>query len=136
MKREIKFRVWDSYLKVMHHDMHLYHELITQLANGKDRYIPLQFVGLKDKNGVEIYEGDMMLVQDYNSNYPIKYVVVFNDDAAFRMRYVDRFVRNEGSFYDGAISRDAYSYKVYEVIGNIYQHPHLLTPSQVNEERK
>jgi uncharacterized phage protein (TIGR01671 family) len=126
--REIKFRAWNTKEKVM-----LYRKLFEMnwystpkntanssncwgpISGGQSRFMePMQYTGLKDKNGVEIYEGDVVEVASFN---PSRYEVVFNR-GGFCMR------RSKASLYypDGKYLEDG------EVIGNIYQNPELLKP--------
>lgn len=83
-----------------------------------------KFTGLVDMNGVDIYEGDIISARRIGANYPTKWVVVFNDDEAFRMRWEGRYLRKESSFYDEKV--DVLKHNIFEVIGNIHEHPNLL----------
>lgn len=119
--REIKFRAWCKRHKVM-----IYHIgsinwneqnniFVNQDAKCAGNEILMQYTGLKDKNGKEIYEGDILL---YDSGS--KTSVFYNNGA---------FVRSYGNsnmylLYDSFIE-DGCLYN-YEVIGNIYENPELL----------
>ena len=74
----------------------------------------LQYTGLKDKNGIEIYEGDI-IEYDFNKfNYRIEFL-----NAEFIAR---RFYENIENLYPGEFDYG----KECKVIGNIYENPELL----------
>jgi len=71
----------------------------------------MQYTGLKDKNGKEIYEGDLFNYMCDDGCIEKNCEVVFND-GAFRTRW-------------GCLIKDIIDWE-FEVIGNIYENPELL----------
>ena len=141
--REIKFRAWDSLNKTFFvpiyeaylgrlHDISIsmsgqvIERTIRECADirNSDRFIIMQYTGLKDKNGKEIYEGDVLNVEykDCNDNtlfdtYKVEYIA-----PSFKMIAVNSEIFKSGSevFIPGKIN------EIAEIIGNIYENSELL----------
>ena len=115
--RKIKFRAWDKenekMMKVS--SLHLENKEISVKENGTFHLFRMQdlmqYTGLKDKNGKEIYEGDIYHVGDKN----IKYLVVWFDSG-----FEGKQLRSTS--YAGLKSWA----KDIEILGNIYENPELL----------
>lgn len=133
MNREIKFRVYDEDLKKMRY-LNSSHDFICFDEKGNGYYHNMQtglgewfsglmqYTGLKDKNGVEIYEGDIL---ETCENYSIgecwlKYEVKYNKELA---QFILFPVIENGTYNNNNWNTPIYSYheQAREIIGNIYE---------------
>lgn len=126
--REIKFRAWDEKEKVMignddikkgFMNIQASLKLPRQFIAESGLYLPfgfaeyMQFTGLQDKNGVEIYEDD--IIKHFEEIGIVKW-------------YLDRFIINwvnEICFYREDLAYWTTERRI-EVIGNIHENPELL----------
>lgn len=103
--RDIKFRAWLDDVMITEKD----ENLSNIIAVAKYLNKPLmQYTGLKDKNGVEIYEGDILKHGGY-----IGTVTWYKDTACF----MQSMINSTGSHLIDSTC---------EVIGNIYENPELV----------
>jgi uncharacterized phage protein (TIGR01671 family) len=119
--REIKFRAWDKQDKCWF-DRFEWNSIegwciITPPSIGfiplTDKIEVMQYTGLKDKNGKEIYEGDIVKI---NCPTDIGLYLIVWEDGVFRYKYENRVFYSVGEMM----------VKWTEVIGNIYDNPELL----------
>lgn len=116
--RKIKFRAWDEDLG-MSEPFNLEGAGIMFLEGGNPDSI-MQYTGLKDKNGKEIYEGDIVKTNGYKSTALIE----FDYLGVTKKVMTPKGERNYSIFHDGEVIKDVLD--DVEVIGNIYESPELL----------
>lgn len=118
--REIKFRAWDKILKRL-----LYWDEIKlfrlEVLEQNCPLILMQFTGLCDKNGKEIYEGDV-IEYTYRDGWKEKLKIDFDPlkgyfAAGYTYRLMGMVAKGDTSDPDT---------KCIEVISNIYENPELL----------
>lgn len=122
--REIKFRIWDiderkfvvnetdrlgcgDTKKCMSERVDFENNSVEISAD--ERYIFSEYTGLKDKNGKEIYEGDILF-----ESFREEYLKVVFENGSFRAE-ADGYSLDLEDYDD-----------ICEVVGNIYENPELM----------
>lgn len=127
--RKIKFRIWNLEKKEWSERERFIGE---QYANLSDDYpfIYQQFTGLLDRNGKEIYEGD--ICRTFNSKMIglIEYNEKFESYAQF-IGFKFKCYQIDGNLFLSSSSNSIYqpfgrASNFYEIIGNIFENPELL----------
>lgn len=121
--REIKFRAWfkdtQEMKSIAMNNLYMgnkssWMHLSPQPMSDYRLVEIMQYTGLKDNNGREIYEGDIVK-RVYNSGSSFVGEVIF-EEATY-------FMRNDEQY---AFLANQYDSETLEVIGNIHENPHLL----------
>ena len=134
--RELKFRAWDKRYKRMSQPFGIGGDisclvyfpeengkldsiLIEVVACEKERFVIMQYTGLKDLEGREIYEGDII-----GENKEVFGIVVWDKaNARFAVKFDNYVDASRMSIYDWM---EHWKYRNWRVIGNIYQNPEIL----------
>lgn len=128
--REIKFRVWNGESMLSHKDYQFLlfgdsgYQAFSNNLDGENEYtnsleseewVLMQYTGLKDKNGVEIYEGDILKCDFDDGDPAIGFVCWSNMEGGY-------IYNTRGC---GICFNEFYAKRLSEVIGNIYENPEM-----------
>lgn len=133
--RETKFRAWDKENKEMTTTFDISSQgVITKNFVGQARitinhYILMQYTGLKDKNGKEIYCSDILRHYKYKSKSIIEWSLFgwgmkVKTKKGIRVYGISQQSRQDEWDCD---KTGAYKLDNFEIIGNIYENPELIT---------
>lgn len=111
MSREIKFRIWDKINRMWLRCFNVNLFDIGDLPNVE----LMQYTGVKDKNGKEIYENDLISCNKY------KNIVVFFENGCFKVKYSKNDTTNVTCTLDTFLEK----YKC-KISGNVYENKNLL----------
>lgn len=143
--REIKFRAWDGERmhKISGQGLHLvlwndptriawgvYDASEARVADSQYGGVLMQYTGLKDKDGREIYEGDIVVADRYpffNEGVPGYVGVIEWAHGAwyYGLECVNKKLR--GNAIGDQLGADGKKVTEFRIIGNIYENPELLT---------
>lgn len=128
MSRTIKFRIWNPYAKDMTNKYNALRAdgvLMSAASNGVyfetdleiTKEVVMQFTGLLDSKGKEIYESDIVEMNPIGSTGVRTGIVIWMNDGWFISDETDRDLEKR-------LWED--SFGLLKVIGNVYENPNLL----------
>lgn len=127
MNRQIKFRVWDTHHKqwVGGCAIELDGTIIDiHHAEPETNCIAQQYTGLLDKNGKEIFEGDIL--NQLLDSKPCYYIVEWGNQADYCGFVLRPIMKRDGTSRTTVHDFQIYLAKGFEIIGNIFEMSELL----------
>jgi uncharacterized phage protein (TIGR01671 family) len=130
--REIKFRMFDTLEKQFMNDSRVLESKLWALQDN-ERFIYQQYTGLRDKNGKEIYEGDIVKWTRLTFADCSRTVIEKSEDIVGEVYWAETMWAI-GDRNRGYLLLPHFKHDVFEVIGNIYENPELLEGTQDEEK--
>ena len=111
--RDIRFRAWDGKRMINIMEVYFCLDVLCGYPEYKDWDV-MQYTGIKDKNGVEIYEGDVL--SGFNGELTVE-MKWSNEDGGYYVSEINRV--------SGGMATMEYLQN-FKVIGNIHENPELI----------
>lgn len=131
MNREIKFRVWHKNLEFLCFIFQInFENKVVDLSGPHEPIydvpfndiIFMKYTGLKDSNGVEIYEGDIVKSMEFGG---INFEIIWdNDNACFVGE--NNSIKGMGICLNETIKYPMYNLQFGKIIGNIYENTEFV----------
>ena len=136
--REIKFRAWDKLNKEMFNvesinfqERQVYRDTVSYREFNDVEL--MQYTGLKDKNGKEIYEGDIVKFKDCSIDGTKEFynIGVIEREGKRDELVISQLIFEKSYFTENYMDFINETFELSEIIGNIYENPELLKEKEV-----